>query len=224
MTDHPLLFNGDMVNALLAGRKTQTRRVIKPQPILQPNHPPFKDRGYDVWWHPKTACQTVHALRQSLRDYCPYGDIGDRIWVKETFAIENTCEYDEHIDIPTDRPVKTIEDGYHLIPHYRATEPEPHITDGGPDGDDDTTKWSPSIFMPKWAARIWLEITGIRIERVQDIDAGDITKEGLIASSTMDLIAVWIDLWDSINAERGYGWHVNPWVWAISFRRLRGKE
>jgi len=194
MTDHPLLFNGDMVNALLAGRKTQTRRVIKPQPILQPNHPPFKDRGYDVWWHPKTACH------------------------------ENTCEYDEHIDIPTDRPVKTIEDGYHLIPHYRATEPEPHITDGGPDGDDDTTKWSSSRFMPKWAARIWLEITGIRIERVQDIDAGDITKEGLIASSTMDLNAVWIDLWDSINAKRGYGWHVNPWVWAISFRRLRGKE
>ena len=150
-----VLMSPPMVLATLAGRKTVTRRIIK------------DSKNYS----------------------CPYGDPPDRLWVRETFVIEDPREYWADLSRngpPTDRPVKWIDDDYGhrpLIPHYRATEPEPHIVreDTMIDADEDRTRWKPSIFMPRWASRITLEITGVRVERLQEITPEDAIAEGLAA-------------------------------------------
>lgn len=217
--EHPILFNSDIVRAILAGRKTQTRKVIKPQPkkvFYTPDRP-------DWGWH-------THQ-KGGTRLFCPYGVVGDKLWVRETFVIESTREYHSYLNIqePTDKPFKRIddEDGeYFHIPHYRATEPEPHITDGGEDGFDDTTEWRPSIFMPKWACRLWLEITNIRVERVQDISEEDAIAEGVMRLTTYRTETPMIDmfrhLWNILNAKRGFEWDANPLVFVIEFRRDNG--
>ena len=83
-------------------------------------------------------------------------------------------------------------------------------------------RWKPSIHMPKWAARIWLEVTGVRVERVQDISEEDAIAEGIPRGAVQycgHAIRLFRDLWDSINAKRGYPWEVNPWVWVVEFKR-----
>ena len=187
----PIIFNTEMVKALIDGRKTQTRRVIKPQPI----------------WHPKKRFWSLNQIvkGQSFTweedlipnapiKYCPYGKIGDRLWVRETWAID--------------------EDEQTVI-FYKATD---HETCGQP--------WKPSIFMPRWASRITLEITDIRIERVQDIKDEQAIFEGcpgiITTVAHKEACRGWFKhLWDSINAKRGYGWIINPWVWIIVFKVLR---
>jgi len=221
MRERPILFSTEMVKAILESRKTQTRRVIK-------NYT-YEDN-----------------LNSDVR--CPYGQVGDRLWVRETFVLESDEEYQDEsfYYLVTDRPIKTIpEEGeygsYHLIPHYRATEPEPNIVTDKQ--DDEFTRWRPSIFMPRWASRITLEITDIRVQRVQEISQSDAIAEGLIfmggmadnwdeapwCASLKDQepmkypSAAYGRLWDSINAKRGYGWDKNPWVWAISFKVLKNE-
>jgi len=226
----PILFNTEMVKAILEGRKTMTRRLIKfgdrdssfIQSVTQPN-------GVD-WvatnWKPRIPIV--------VNVKCPYGQVGDRLWVRETFVIESTLEYGiGDKDIPKDRPIQHISndyDGdYELIPHYRATEPEPNIVPPDRDTDfDDTTKWTPSIHMPRWASRITLEIVKIRVERVQDISMADLEKESIFLSDYERTLCInlrllyatqkFIKLWDSINAKRGYSWDSNSWVWSIEFK------
>lgn len=199
MRDRPILFNDEMVRAILEGRKTQTRRVIKPQPE-QPAPGSYFD-AYNGgpqwnWW----AADNRQHLDQIIK--CPFGKPGDRLWVRETFADEagGTRNFPgEHI-------------------YYRA------------DGDGVDLQggcWKPSIHMPRWASRITLEITGVRVERLQEITLGDICKEGL-ASSIYDFKPVqagflaFEELWESI-----YGpdsWDANPWVWVIEFKRIEQEE
>lgn len=138
---------------------------------------------------------------------CPYGMTGDRLWVRETWA-------------------HALDFGHATgQAFYRAT-----YTNGGV--FDDVKTWKPSIFMPRWASRIALEVEGVRVERVQDIPCADIFREGVECSMHrnvgidglhMDQCAcreLFVKLWDSINGPRGFGWSVNPWVWVISFRRV----
>lgn len=155
--EHPIIFSTDMIRAILNGSKTQSRRVIKPQPIQV-----FFEQGQiEAIWddkHGRNYCNDLLA-------HCPYRQVGDRLWLKETFVIESDLEYGSDI-LPADRPIKTIPDDgawgeYHLIPHYRATEPEPMICD-----DEWGTRWRPSMLMPRWASRITLE-NGERMEVLQ---------------------------------------------------------
>jgi len=207
MKERPIIFSTEMVRAILDGRKTQARRVIK----KWTNNP-------------------------DLLAQCPYGQIGDRLWGRETFCIESDYEYGstpaELEQWAKDRPIKIegddIEGHYNLIPHYRATEPEPNIVPYDRIGDSDKTIWSPAIFMPRWASRILLEITDIRVERLWDIRnnkqnwyAEGYCKpfEGTITWA-MKADQWFAKLWDSINAKRGYSWDSNPWVWVIEFRRI----
>lgn len=182
MADRPIIFNSEMVRAILDDRKTQTRRVIKPQPYRD-------DRG---WLHWKGKVWVL-----PMQDMCafnPYGLVGNRLWVREAF---------------------NDWDGVHIRkPRYRATE-ENYIN----------TNWKPSIHMPKLYTRLWLEITGIRVERVQDISEEDCHKEGVnFLHTDMEeggaIKNYFSSLWDSINAKRGYSWESNPWVWVIEFRKV----
>jgi hypothetical protein len=127
--------------------------------------------------------------------HCPYGIPGDRLWVRETFA----------------QGVEGCPGGI----SYRADHADPKG-----DGPAHPVKWRPSIFMPRAASRILLEITDVRVQRLQEISTRDIWAEGIAASPDVDPVHEWRDLWDSLNAARGFGWAANPWVWAITFRRV----
>jgi hypothetical protein len=169
--ERPILFSGPMVLAILEGRKTMTRRVRKPQPKL-----------FDT-----TARMVIG---------CPYGQPGDRLYVKETF-------------LPWDASGGVEK---YL---YRATE---HGT--AYDGS-----WKSPLFMPRKASRITLEITGVRVERVQEITWEDAKAEGITYDGFPDSACEFYRqefkiLWDSINAKRGFGWDVNPWVWVIEFKQI----
>lgn len=196
MKERPILFSGPMVRAILEGRKTMTRKVVKLP--LSPNHlgqwEPTTiggtgitdSRGYvvpemGVIWHTRTG-QVIG---------CPYGQPGDNLWVRETWA-----------DL---RPYNGIA--------YRADVSKTGII----------TKWKPSIFMPRWASRITLEITGVRVERVQEIGYEDILREGIRMNNPHIIYSGYQEsfkqLWDSINGKK-YPWVSNPWVWVISFKRI----
>jgi len=228
MKERAIIMCGESVRAILAGQQTATRRVIIPQP------PPH------YHWAKKAQLFISRSGLLAIKRHCRYGQPGDRLWVRETFILESTREYNEYANIPADRPTKRfedIEDGeYYIIPHYRATEPEPHIVPlEREDKFDDSTRWSSPIFMQKWAARIWLEIVNIRIERLQELDLEDIYKEGFLIAS--DLAAEygeerirlfayeWFQKrWDSLNAKRGFGWDKNPYVWVIEFVKIEGNR
>jgi hypothetical protein len=228
MKERPILMNSTSVQAILAGRKTQTRRVIKPQPELGK---PWKD-----WVVDPTEVDIPNA-------YCPHGISGDRLWCRETWAI--TYEEWEHYDTdlgpeanafltvwtgkkPTLETLKKLDMGGLT---YRADYPDRE----GPLTCD--MVWRSSIHMPRWASRILLEITDVRVERVQDISMADAIGEGcpeehyhatrhpvfddmkrLVQSGAVGPVAWFSHLWDSINAKRGYGWEVNPWCWVLEFK------
>lgn len=228
MKERPILFSTEMVKAILEGRKTQTRRVIKPQPNDIRESPFVKSgiedtHGYEIKW--KYA-------------------IGDRLYVRETYVLEYcNLEFCEP-EIPTDRPhfhhpggTNEFDEEYYEFPHYRATDPTPELM--YEDRDEPTCKWRPSIFMPRWASRILLEVVSVRVERVQDISFEDCLSEGCSdkyehydANCKHEVNGECCQgwhygqkwnfyyLWNSINAKRGYGWDVNPWVWVIEFKRV----
>lgn len=249
MTDRPILFNAPMVRAILEGRKTQTRRIVKPP------------RGYqspeDFHEYAKIAHTTggvvVEQGGNDLPLPCPFGQPGDRLWVRETFAIEDPREYwyeDPRKGITPDRPWQWRDDEWGnrpLIPHYRADGIDPHIVDDDQmDMGDDCTRWRPSIHMPRWASRITLAITGVRVERLNDISEDDAKAEG-IKSVTKDgsLVKYGIPDRDGLPGDDDDGWPwqrwdkdprvaflrlweavygqesvvANPWVWVVEFKK-----
>lgn len=233
MKERPILFSGPMIRAILDGRKTQTWRAVKPK---EP-YPAHLYDGYPVraalletgeWGWIQDGCTVGFVGR------CPYGQPGDRLWVRETFVVEDTYEYEGDHIMPTDGcPVRAEGDDlfgkWHLIPHYRATEPEPHIVPCDlEDGTDDGTRWTSSRYMPRWASRIMLEVTGVRVERLEDITCEDAKAEGVepcdcpqpLKEQHNEYLCAFQELWERLNAKRGYGWGENPWCWVISFKRI----
>jgi hypothetical protein len=217
--ERPILFSAPMVQAILAGRKTQTRRVMKPQPKPCPADAPWaRDRkgGPGHWW-PCNAIQSMAHVEDELQagvvgwegfaaSVCPYGQVGDRLWVRETWAIDN-CGRRVSLD------PKAWPDGW----------PKDRLLFAADDRSARIGPWNqrPSIHMPRWASRITLEITGVCVERIMSISGIDALAEGIesVYGQGADC-SDFKELWDSINAERGFGWDANPWVWAISFRRM----
>ncbi|HHH1980878.1 TPA: hypothetical protein ACPZUA_003907 [Yersinia enterocolitica] len=197
MNEKPILFNADMVNAILSGRKTQTRRIMGNQPAgqdLETVHVRHND-DFNFQWYGN--------LGESSYFPRPLGKPGDQLWVREAFAAGLCTE-------------STLA--------YRAT----HKTEDLEEGWGETIKWTPSIHMPRWASRINLLITGVRVERLQSITLGDICKEvgcGLYDFfPATDGFRVWTELWDSIYGQKeGENWQANPWVWVINFERMEAK-
>ncbi len=186
MRERPILFSGPMVRAILDGRKTQTRRVVKG--VSNANCIPV--RGATV--RRGTITHVLDAAR-----YCPYGKPGDRLWVRETWAYAPAAVY-----------AKVDRDG-----------PFVYAADGDGYGRTLSGQWTPSIHMPRWASRLTLEVTSVRVERLQGISYDDMRAEGMAVAHPLDPTEVFRETWDSLNATRGFGWDANPWVWVIEFRR-----
>lgn len=209
MKERGMIFNGEMVRAILDGRKTQTRRPLKWKQTRFTEIGEREDGSRWPWSEDaEHACDFWHP--------CPFGAVGDRIWVRETFQGPLIPE-DELSEFLGANPDKFESPAYC---EYAA--------DGGPrpeyvDADDNTRHgWRPAIHMPRWASRLMLEITGVRVERLQAITLGDICKE--IGCGLYDFrpatygFQVWEDLWKSIYGEEN--WQANPWVWVLEFKRV----
>lgn len=247
--EHPILFTTEMVQAVLAGKKTQTRRIINPQPTMNDGAivpTDSFDSDYDDEIDRSKAW--VACFGYPVGDYggppheveftdfykCPYGKPGDRLWVRETHVIESSLgvPVDDYKPPKVDgRPLKETfagRDGYYWQQaHYKASDPAPELAcekdghEGGP-----CCHWSPSIHMPRWASRIKLLVEDVRVERVQDISDADAKAEGWNVDG--DIVAqaplTWFEcLWDEINGERKdgiYAWDKNPWVWVVEFKVL----
>lgn len=222
MKEHPILFSGEMVRAILDGRKTQTRRVIVPQleyvSVKGTSEPYCK-----MWlWAGKKSDKSYTTL-YFLTQRCPYGQRGDRLWVRETFSL--MChQADPQCWCETDEQKKRN----HYF-EYKADTGNPYPGEWDADdarGYDDAPKWHPSIHMPRAASRIMLEIVGVRVQRLADISEDEAKAEGVNPSESEfggfaePHVICYMNLWNNINAKRGYGWDKNPWVWVIDFKRI----
>jgi len=200
MNTKPMLFSTDMIRALLDGRKTQTRRIVKPQALINDNGI-LEPNGMTASMWRKVSRELPESFGANY--FSPYGQPGDLIWVRETFAI-----YQGHSD---------------SVPLYKTGT------------HDDLLKWIPSIHMPRWASRLTLKITDVRIERLQDISKEDAEAEGLKKWPHKGDFAWGYDgcsedghgsptgafhsLWNSIYPDDD--WYSNPWVWVYSFEVIK---
>jgi hypothetical protein len=225
--ERPILFSAPMVRAILEGRKTVTRRAVK-------------GSGLNF-----LADFTPEYVALPENRFCPYGKPGDRLWVRESWqdvhsAQVNDGRYTQQgragIPGPPGVTYQTIyrADGpypvvYHSHAHpYRMLQPDPAHGMTAP-AEGGYTGWTPSIHMPRWASRILLEITDVRVERLQDISRADIRAEGLqcppeLASDDASpnyrdwFPTAWQELWEAINGAGS--WTANPWVWVVEFKRV----
>lgn len=224
--ERPILFKGEMVRAILAGRKTQTRRLMKPQP--------HED------WRPLPEIHEIHKWNKTGDDFLldryggpipighgfvneegdqgyvsKLGKPGDRLWVKETFCYVETLMDNEQCFYRADEneaSVYQIEDASDMVSF-----------------DPKEAKWKPSLFMPRAASRITLEIIGLRVERLNEISREDAASEGVCLPEDSKNFPDWYKksnwpeenfraLWEKINGPGS--WAKNPWVWVIEFRRI----
>lgn len=202
MTERGMIFNSAMVRAILDGRKTQTRRIIKLSHERGMLNPVIKGRNGEIT---SVSCRLAPLL-------CPFGQPEDRIWVRETWAEAGASAPD----------LKLYRANYpdHVPSHYENVPPVDEI------------RWKPSIHMPRWASRITLEITDVRVERLNAISQADAIAEGAPPSHPSidcvsqeygfpDFSRSWFgQTWKHIYGEES--WQANPWVWVIEFKQTDG--
>lgn len=208
MKERPILFSGEMVKAIIDGRKTQTRRVVSRLAGFGPitEFQSSTTKGYDWQFRDKRGCWN-DISHERLLECCPYGKPGDGLWVKETWW----CDAPE--PVPHDHPLM----------FYRANQT----------GTTKGMKWTSSRFMPRWASRISLLVKDVRVERLQDISESDCEAEGVerlcerfvtpgsvpISYTEIPFRDYFELLWDSINAKK-HPWSENPWVWVVEFEQI----
>lgn len=223
--ERSILFSGPMVAAILAGRKSETRRIVRPQPLGLPEHAVGYALVPEGSWPAELHVLGAGGKYIGRSDAKPYAMPGDRLWVRETWR--EVGELSECTG-----PDDVI---------YRATASEEDLAM--------TTRWRPSIFMPRWASRLTLDVVSVRAERLQAIDASGVLAEGLCKVSKdsgqtwrygqadsdgwpgsddhgwpwsaweRDPLAAFAKGWDGINGARA-PWSSNPWVWVIAFDRV----
>lgn len=223
-SERPILFSGPMVRAILEGRKTQTRRVVKPQPF------PDTCAGQPMVGHRDLAglfAPHVFGACMAKLAPCPYGQPGDRLWVRETWRTEELDEDDEASgsDIGTDG-VRFAADGVFRSIENTMEASERWVVTHNTDSRKLFSKWRPSIHMPRWACRLELELTQVRLERLQDITEEDAKAEGVMSECRGGDPRAWFaGLWNDIHSPgRVTAWETNPWVWALTFKRVEAKE
>ena len=236
MKERGMIFNGEMTRAILDGRKTQTRRIMKAQPsedftpMNMALEADYKARWYTPGIVDKGGClqpagKEVFGVANENEGYsCPFGAVGDRIWVREAYRFPASLD-----DVsPTGVGEMAVATGYRkpwaptfyeftgtFSDGWKGFETPPKVSDAG--------KLRPSIHMPRWASRILLEITDVRVERLKSISDRDALREGCSAADMKsgDCVAdVFARLWASIYGAES--WNANPWVWVIEFKRVEG--
>lgn len=235
MKERPILFNAPMVRAILEGRKTQTRRVINPQPFI--------DKMGNFCWngcnfgqdsrgpHIQSIASPIPSSK-TKRVHCPFGKPGDRLWVRETWNWFDPDEISE--DRRGSRAPFTGCQGSRKILWVAAYAADGHLEHA----HLGRALWRPSIHMPRWASRILLEITGVRVERLSDISEEDAAAEGIYNDGdVIPFNGPWFvehhdtqgyskasdcycALWEKINGAGS--WMTNPWVWVVQFKQLKG--
>lgn len=236
MKERGMIFNGEMVRAILDGRKTQTRRIMAPQPADDIERGIFPNPEVIGW---KSSRRHKHG--STTAHFCHYGKPGDRIWVRETWGVVSHAFSDDGlmIDWVPDRPATAIHEmpfGNGYYSGYAIYAADGDFTWGDDDGyEDGRSCWKPSIHMPRAASRILLEITDVRAERLNTISEEDARAEGIIdggclncgepepcgcANPEPDATDAFAYLWQSIYGQES--WNANPWVWVISFKRVEG--
>lgn len=254
MAEKPILFSTPMVQAILDGRKTMTRRVCKDiagydfkwgldrEPYIG-NYKVFTKTEPGKWDWVTLENQWLYDLQTAVDDSrthllkCPYKP-GDRLWVRETWRIgawdENSgcIAVDYKADGYARREWLDIDDPERFERYWTQSTHDAEKAGLKVDSDGQyhwepgkaPTRWRPSIFMPKEAARIWLDVTDVRVERLSEITEEDAIAEGIrIGIGGMPYFScreAFAALWNSLNAKRGFGWEQNPWVWVISFERI----
>ncbi len=240
MKERPILFSAPMVRAILDSTKTQTRRVLRPQPpgsttdVMTWHHPDDERKGAHFWsWGPDPANPGRDYIQPDWAVPCPYGEPGDRLWVREKWRIgswDDGCGFwIDYRDGPRKERVECndVDLAYRLIEqtgedlrrcNFQPTNGTMYEWKPG----QSPLRWRPSIHMPRWASRITLEITAVRVERLQDISEADALAEGV--SAIMDEMrratprCDFQALWQSINGPDS--WDANPWVFVIEFQRV----
>lgn len=219
MKERPILFSGAMVRALQDGSKTQTRRVLKPQPIrVSDGH--GGSGGY--FSCDKKGIGATEKCRVSdiwVGYGSPYGQPGDQLWVRETFYAYGRWE--------TRYSEKKKRDEWHFVDMTNDCDQAYQYAADNPDVPLATSRggalpgWHkrPAIFMPRVACRIQLEITSVRVERLQDINEADALAEGATPEATDEAINAYRMLWESLNGPDS--WLANPWVWVVEFKRVK---
>lgn len=221
--ERPILFNSEMVRALLGGRKTVTRRLVKGGQIptedfstapggprwsaIGQRHPRY---GYCVFGETEDEC----AAELGAHGVCPYGKPGDRLWVRETWF----CDHYEVMSGPYLKPADLDAD------EARGDGALVYAADGLEPYECEQPVWKPNIHMPRWACRILLEITDVRVERLQDITPEQCRAEGIVQrfpnvndQFTPDILrGAFAELWMSTGGD----WQANPWVWVVEFKRV----
>ena len=221
--ERPILFSAPMVRAILEGRKTVTRRAMKCQPdadasitvesynVAVTNRRGYQEAGPEIfgaWWRDgESGCK------------CPYGQPGDRLWVRETW-------YCDHFEVQKGPYLQPAD--MHDLDQSREDGELVYAADGLAPYEQEQPTWKPSIHMPRWACRILLEITEVRVERLQDITEEQALAEGIAKhpggghhvedgkhhwASPIDSFA---GLWSSVGGD----WNANPWVWVVEFKRV----
>ena len=231
MTERPILFNDNMVRAILENQKTQTRRVINrllgfgkitafDSSSTDGYNCDFRDNN--MRWNSLTKKELLAA--------CPYGQVGDELWCKETWALieDPSCFrrttitgiWDLLLDHKTGRPKIESQEEMQMKLIYEA------------DHNDWGGGWKSPLYMPRKYSRLQLLIKDVRVERLQNISEEDAMSEGVIPApftkagrkSHLLHVEAFEELWESINAKRGYPWQFNPWVWVIEFEQLKGPK
>lgn len=220
MKARPMPMSAPMVRAILAGTKSQTRRAVT-HPVLQ-DLPKIGEIGYS-WWGD-----------EAFQARCPYGQSGDRLWVREAFRFPQSLDHLSPSEIGEKAlavgypkpwcPIQFEADGLRRTPQeWRDFVTPPQANEAG--------RLRAGMHMPRWASRITLEVTGVRVERVQDISVADAIAEGVnihpdhhskSPESIYSPVQAYRDLWESINGPES--WEANPWVWVVEFKRLEVQQ
>ena len=227
MKERPIIFSAPMVRAILAGKKTQTRRVVKLKPWQQIEE---RDDGAPWPWMYDDDRAGDHWLP------CPYGQAGDRLWMREAWAPGDWLVFGSAKDDPETVLYRADQAALHWDGEAMRT---PMNTYAFP---WDAVRWKPSIHMPRWASRITLEVTAVRVERLQDISEADAIAEGIEERRVSENDSRWVNyaspneghaygtcgdprasyytLWESLHGPDS--WDTNPWLWVVEFKRIHG--